>query len=223
MMEPETAGGGMSTPSGDVRSLIQAARRQWDELGALLGTMEKLTAEHEELRARCERLDQEHERLRLSDETARRERDETARSLAELRLAYDALLAEQKATRPGPRKRKVMVVDDAASDLRMMESILRSAGHLVLAHGDGADLEESLALERPDLLLLDIVMPNRNGYEILRAVKKDERTKHIPVVMVSSRDQESDRVWSKRQGAEDYVTKPFTPAELLAVVQRFAG
>ena len=66
-------------------------------------------------------------------------------------------------------------------------------------------------------------MPNRNGYEILRALKRDERTKHTPVVIVTGRSQESDRVWSKRQGADEYVTKPFTAEQLLTVVQRLVG
>jgi CheY-like chemotaxis protein len=117
---------------------------------------------------------------------------------------------------------KVMVVDDAQADLKMMESILQSAGHQVLSYPDGARLEERLASEQPDVLLLDIVMPNRNGYEILRAIKKDERTRRTPVVLVTSKGQESDRLWGKRQGADEYVTKPFTAEQLLTVVRRFA-
>ena len=114
-----------------------------------------------------------------------------------------------------------MVVDDAYADLRLMESILRSAGHQVLSYLDGERLEDKLALELPDVLLLDVVMPNRNGYDILRHLKKDERTRHTPVVLVTCRAEESDRLWGKRQGADEYVTKPFTPAELLTVVTRF--
>lgn len=117
---------------------------------------------------------------------------------------------------------KVMVVDDSNSDLRMMEAMLKSGGHQVLTYLDGDDLEEKVAAERPDVLLLDIIMPNRNGYEILRALKKDERTKHTPVVLVTSKNQETDRMWGKRQGADEYVMKPFTPEQLLTVVRRFA-
>ena len=116
---------------------------------------------------------------------------------------------------------KVMVVDDAYSDLKLMESILQSAGHQVVSYADGAQLEERLLTEQPDVLLLDIVMPNRNGYEILRALKKDDRTRRTPVVLVTSKNQESDRLWGKRQGADEYVSKPFTPEQLLTVVRRF--
>ena len=116
---------------------------------------------------------------------------------------------------------KVMVVDDAVSELRLMESILKSAGHQVLSFVDGDQLEDKCTRERPDLVLLDIVMPKRNGYEILRALKKDERTRAMPVILVSSKNQESDRVWGKRQGADDYLPKPFTADQLLNMVGRF--
>jgi DNA-binding response OmpR family regulator len=116
---------------------------------------------------------------------------------------------------------KVMVVDDAYSELQMMETILKSAGHQVITYLDGEALEEKMAAERPDLLLLDIVMPKRNGYEILRTLKKDERTRHTPVVVVSSKTQESDRAWGKRQGADEYLMKPFTADELLKAVRVF--
>jgi len=116
---------------------------------------------------------------------------------------------------------KVMVVDDAYSELKLMEGILRSVGLDVVTSLDGDKLEDKMVTERPDLLLLDIVMPKRNGYEILRSLKRDERTKQTPVVVVSSKNQESDRIWGKRQGADEYVTKPFTPEQLLAVIRRF--
>jgi len=78
-----------------------------------------------------------------------------------------------------------------------------------------------MSAERPDMLLLDIVMPRRNGYELLRALRKDERTRATPIVLVSSKNQESDRAWGKRQGADDYLTKPFTSSQLLTMVGRF--
>jgi twitching motility two-component system response regulator PilH len=117
---------------------------------------------------------------------------------------------------------KVMVVDDAYSELKLMESILKSAGHEVISLVDGEALEDKMSTERPDVLLLDIVMPKRNGYEILRAVRKDARTKTTPVVLVSSKNQESDKMWGKRQGADEYLAKPFTSDQLLTMVRRFA-
>jgi len=116
---------------------------------------------------------------------------------------------------------KAMIVDDAYADLLFMESILKSAGYQVITLVDGEALEEKIVAERPDVLLLDIVMPKRNGFEILRAVRKDERTRAVPVVIVSSKKDESDRAWARRQGADHYLTKPFTSTELLTVVGRF--
>jgi twitching motility two-component system response regulator PilH len=117
---------------------------------------------------------------------------------------------------------KVMVVDDAYSDLKLMESILRSAGHDVVSLSNGETLEDQMQAEHPDVVLLDVVMPKRNGYEILRALRRDSRTKATPIVLVSSKNQESDRLWGKKQGADEYLAKPFTSDELLSVVSRFA-
>ena len=116
---------------------------------------------------------------------------------------------------------KVMVVDDAYSELKLMESILKSAGLEVVCFPDGDLLEERMVQQQPDVLLLDIVMPNRNGYEILRSLKRDERTKRTPVVLVSSKNQESDRAWGRRQGADEYLGKPFTAEQLVTVVRQF--
>ena len=116
---------------------------------------------------------------------------------------------------------KVMVVDDALSDSKLMESILRGAGFQVVCYGDGEGLEGKMLAERPDVLLLDVVMPKRNGYEILRSLKKDAVTRGTPVVLVSSKNQSSDEAWGRRQGADDYLGKPFTPEQLVGMVRRF--
>ena len=116
---------------------------------------------------------------------------------------------------------KVMVVDDALSELKLIEGILKSAGHQVVSYDHGELLEDRVVEERPDLLLLDIVMPKRNGYEVLRGLRRDPRTRDTPVVFVSSKNQESDRLWGQRQGAADYLAKPFTADQLLGVVRQF--
>ena len=115
---------------------------------------------------------------------------------------------------------KVMVVDDAYSEVQVMESILRSAGHDVVSYLDGEQLEEKIASERPDVLLLDVIMPKRNGFDVLRGVRRDERTRETRVVVVSSKNQESDRAWGLRQGADEYLGKPFTAAQLLGAIHR---
>lgn len=124
-------------------------------------------------------------------------------------------------SREDERVGKVMVVDDALSELKVIEGILKSAGHQVVSYQDGEQLEDRVVEERPDVLLLDIVMPKRNGYEVLRGIRRDPRTKDTPVVFVSSKNQESDRLWGRRQGAADYLAKPFTAEQLLGVVRQF--
>ncbi len=116
---------------------------------------------------------------------------------------------------------KVMVVDDAYSELALMESILRNAGHQVVSLINGDALEDKVTSERPDVLLLDIVLPKRNGFELLRSLKRNEQTKTTPIVLVSSKNQESDKAWGKRQGADDYLAKPFTSDQLVTMVGRF--
>jgi DNA-binding response OmpR family regulator len=82
-------------------------------------------------------------------------------------------------------------------------------------------IEQTIEVERPQLILLDVVMPQRNGFQACRELKGNSEYSRIPVVMVSSKNMESDRFWAKQQGADDYVSKPFTSEELLGVVQRF--
>jgi twitching motility two-component system response regulator PilH len=116
---------------------------------------------------------------------------------------------------------KVMVVDDAYAELQVMETILRSAGHEVMTYHDGEQQEDKIAAEQPDVVLLDIVMPKRNGFDVLRALRRDSRTRQTRVVVVSSKNQESDRTWGLRQGADEYLPKPFTAEQLLSAVRRF--
>ncbi|MGH7392606.1 MAG: response regulator [Candidatus Rokuibacteriota bacterium] len=116
---------------------------------------------------------------------------------------------------------KVMVVDDAYSEVQVIESILRGAGHDVVSYLDGEQLEEKIATERPDLVLLDVVMPKRNGFDVLRGVRRDARTRETRVVVVSLKNQESDRAWGLRQGADEYIGKPFTAEQLLSAIRKF--
>lgn len=117
---------------------------------------------------------------------------------------------------------RVMVMDDAYSELQLMEAILRSAGHEVIPLTDGDRLEDRVAAERPDVVLLDIVMPGRNGFDALRRLRREERTRATRVVVVGSKNRQTDRARGLRQGADEYVAKPFTPEPLLAAVRRFA-
>lgn len=112
----------------------------------------------------------------------------------------------------------IAVVDDSQASIDMIVNILQGANHTVTAYTKSPDVEKSIAANKPDLILLDVVMPERNGYEVLRALRKDSTIKDIPVVLVSSKSETTDVRWGLRQGASAYITKPFTPEAILSTV-----
>ena len=102
-----------------------------------------------------------------------------------------------------------------------MQSVLQNAGYWSVAINDSTLMESTIDVERPSLILLDVVMPQRNGFQVCRDLKGNAEYSRIPVVMVTSKDQQSDKFWAEQQGADGYVVKPFTPAQLLGAIQRF--
>lgn len=115
---------------------------------------------------------------------------------------------------------RVLVVDDAQEVVDYIDSVLSSAGHEVAGRVEGSDLETRIAEFHPDLLLLDIVMPDRNGLQILRSLRRSEHTRELPIVLVSCKSEPTDIEWGMVQGATDYLTKPFTPESLVSMVDR---
>ena len=115
---------------------------------------------------------------------------------------------------------KVMVVDDSMADLKYAESVLTAASHRVMLCPGGEGIEQQVVSGKADVILLDIVMPGRNGYEILRSLRRTEEAKHIPVVVISSKGQPTDIEWGKRQGAADYLVKPYSADALKAAVDK---
>jgi len=118
---------------------------------------------------------------------------------------------------------KILIVDDSPAEVRLMQSVLDHAGFTSVAVHDPTRLEQIIDIERPSLILLDVVMPQRNGFQACRELKGHSEYARIPVVMVSSKDTESDRFWAKQQGADGYVVKPFSSEELLGTVRKLVG
>jgi twitching motility two-component system response regulator PilH len=114
---------------------------------------------------------------------------------------------------------RVLVVDDSPTDLHLITGYLRKHGYQALAATNGADAISTAKSERPDLILMDIVMPEMNGFEATRTLSRDPDTAQIPVVMVSSKSQETDKIWSMRQGAADYLVKPVTENMLIKKIK----
>lgn len=117
--------------------------------------------------------------------------------------------------------KKVLIVDDSMAEIRLMQAVLEQAGYWPVAISDPTILEHTIEMERPNLILMDVVMPQRNGFQACREIKNHPEYSRIPVVLVTSKDGDSDKFWGKMQGADGYVVKPFTPAQLLIEVQRF--
>ncbi|TMD31396.1 MAG: response regulator [Chloroflexi bacterium] len=114
----------------------------------------------------------------------------------------------------------ILVVDDNPTDLNLIVSLLSHRGYRVLTAVDGEEAVAKASEERPRLVVLDIVLPGASGYQICRQLKTAEETRESKVILVSGKDQASDRFWGMRQGADEYVTKPFTSEQLLAAVDR---
>ncbi|MEM7648383.1 MAG: response regulator [Cyanobacteria bacterium P01_A01_bin.70] len=115
----------------------------------------------------------------------------------------------------------VLVVEDSIPQREMITELLRGNGLEVAAATDGVEaLAQIQAGEHPDLVVLDIVMPRMNGYEVCRRLKADPITQHVPVILCSSKGEEFDRYWGMKQGADAYIAKPFQPTELIGTVKQ---
>ena len=115
---------------------------------------------------------------------------------------------------------RILIVDDSPSQLVGIKRIVEKLGHQTITAEDGAAGVEVAKREVPDLILMDVVMPNLNGFQATRTISKDAKTSHIPIVLVTTKDQETDRVWGMRQGAKAYVTKPINEGELVQMIQK---
>ncbi len=114
----------------------------------------------------------------------------------------------------------VLVVEDSVTQREMIKDLLKGSGLTVTVASDGVEALEQIQGNRPDLVVLDIVMPRMNGYEVCRRLKSDPKTQNVPVVMCSSKGEEFDRYWGMRQGADAYIAKPFQPTELVGTVRQ---
>lgn len=114
----------------------------------------------------------------------------------------------------------VLVVEDSVTQREMITDLLRGSGLDVTVASDGVEALEHIQGHRPDLVVLDIVMPRMNGYEVCRRLKADPKTQDVPVVMCSSKGEEFDRYWGMKQGADAYIAKPFQPTELVGTVKQ---
>jgi twitching motility two-component system response regulator PilH len=114
--------------------------------------------------------------------------------------------------------KKILIVDDSPTDRQFLLETLSKAGYQCVMAENGDEAIAKARTESPDLILMDVVMPGTSGFQATRAISRDEATKHIPVIMCTSKNQETDRIWALRQGARDYLTKPIDAKALLAKI-----
>lgn len=109
---------------------------------------------------------------------------------------------------------KVLVIDDSKTELMFLTDLLQKQGYQVRTAENAQEAQARLSEEKPDLILMDVVMPGQNGFQLTRAIARDAKYADVPIIMCTSKNQETDRVWGLRQGASDYITKPVNAQEL---------
>jgi len=116
---------------------------------------------------------------------------------------------------------KILLVDDSKTELHHLSELLTKRGYTVSTAENGEEAMRRLGEEKPDLILMDVVMPGQNGFQLTRAITRDPRFADVPVIMCTSKNQETDKVWGMRQGARDYVVKPVDADELIGKIKAF--
>lgn len=116
---------------------------------------------------------------------------------------------------------KILVVDDSKTELHHVTDILGRNGFSVRTAENGEEAMKRLAEEKPDLILMDVVMPGQNGFQLTRAITRDPNFADVPIIICTSKNQETDKVWGMRQGAKDYVVKPVDADDLVAKIRAF--
>ena len=114
--------------------------------------------------------------------------------------------------------KKILIVDDSPTERHVLNDMLTKAGYEVVASDNGEDAIQKAKSVKPDLILMDVVMPGLNGFQATRAISRDPDTRTIPIILCTSKNQATDKIWGMRQGARDYVVKPVSREELLAKI-----
>jgi len=118
---------------------------------------------------------------------------------------------------------RILIVDDSPTEIHVLKTMLEKHGFETLSAESGEEGVVKAAEEKPDMVLMDIVMPGMNGFQATRKISSTEETKDIPIIIVTTKDQETDRVWGLRQGAKDYLTKPVDESLLIEKIAALLG
>ena len=114
--------------------------------------------------------------------------------------------------------KRILIVDDSPTERHVLNDMLTKAGYEVVASDNGEDAILKAKTSKPDVILMDIVMPGLNGFQATRAISRDPQTRSVPIIICTSKSQETDKIWGMRQGARDYIVKPISRDELIAKI-----
>ncbi len=115
----------------------------------------------------------------------------------------------------------ILLVDDSPTEMKLMQQALEGKGYNLISASDGEEALKKAAQHKPDLVLLDIILPKKNGFQVCRTIKTSPDTQNTKVILISSKTQDTDRFWGLKQGADEYLTKPVPAEALLASVVRY--
>jgi twitching motility two-component system response regulator PilH len=118
---------------------------------------------------------------------------------------------------------KILVAEDSDTDKRFILDSFKDTDFDLITASDGEEAEQMAKEGNFDLIILDVVMPKKNGFQVCRALKQDESFKSIPIILLTSKSQESDKFWGQKQGADEYITKPFEQTDLMRTVKKYVG
>ncbi|UCG77501.1 MAG: response regulator [Nitrospirota bacterium] len=115
---------------------------------------------------------------------------------------------------------RILIAEDSETDLQFVKNALKDQSHSYIIARDGEEAEAKARAEKPDLIILDVIMPKKNGFQVCRDLKKDDNYKQIPIILTTSKSQESDKFWGIKQGADEYIVKPYEAGHLLKLVKK---
>jgi len=116
---------------------------------------------------------------------------------------------------------KILIADDSLVEIKILEGILETTGHQIVIARNGEEAEKTAKDFRPDLIFLDVVMPKKNGFQVCRDLRHDPLFKTTPIILLTSKSQDSDRFWGKQQGATEYVTKPYQAEQIIEILAKY--
>ena len=116
---------------------------------------------------------------------------------------------------------KILIIDDSIVEIKILESILSGADHQIMVARNGEEGEHIARSFLPDLIFLDVVMPRKNGFQVCRDLRHDPQFAQTPIILLTSKSQDTDKFWGKQQGATEYITKPYEDTQILTVLKKY--